>query len=482
MESAFWRYLGLLGLLWLAMMAAGVAFAISKGRHIAHALSSVEEHAAALADARRLERLPASRIEEVARALGALAKASARLQEAMHERDRSLEFEQKARGAAEAASRAKDEFLAMLGHELRNPLAAIASSVTILRAETRNAQQIEFAAGVVERQSRHLKRLIDDLLDVGRVMTGKVVLERAPFELAAAVRQVAAALGAAGRFAQRRVALDATPVWVDGDQTRVEQIVSNLVVNAVKFTAASGSIQIRVAPENGAALIEVSDDGRGIARENLERVFELFYQDEAGGDRSGGGLGIGLTVVRRLAELHGGSVAVRSEGKGRGASFTVRLPAMAAAPAAEPELPVQDAGLAHAILLVEDNEDERESLRVALELKGQSVLHAADGHMALELLRRFRPPAAILDIGLPGMNGYELARAARAALGQDILLVALTGYGSEADRLRALAAGFDHHFTKPVEIAELMQVLALARARADARSNQSGLSADQKIA
>jgi CheY-like chemotaxis protein len=173
---------------------------------------------------------------------------------------------------------------------------------------------------------------------------------------------------------------------------------------------------------------------------------------------------------------------VRSEGKGRGASFTVRLPAMAAAPAAEPELPVQDAGLAHAILLVEDNEDERESLRVALELKGQSVLHAADGHMALELLRRFRPPAAILDIGLPGMNGYELARAARAALGQDILLVALTGYGSEADRLRALAAGFDHHFTKPVEIAELMQVLALARARADARSNQSGLSADQKIA
>jgi CheY-like chemotaxis protein len=370
----------------------------------------------------------------------------------------------------------------MLGHELRNPLSAVSNSVLLLeRAETAS-EQAKFARGVIARQTSYLVRLIDDLLDVGRVMTGKVVLERAPFELAAAVRQVAAALGAAGRFAQRRVALDATPVWVDGDQTRVEQIVSNLVVNAVKFTAASGSIQIRVAPENGAALIEVSDDGRGIARENLERVFELFYQDEAGGDRSGGGLGIGLTVVRRLAELHGGSVAVRSEGKGRGASFTVRLPAMAAAPAAEPELPVQDAGLAHAILLVEDNEDERESLRVALELKGQSVLHAADGHMALELLRRFRPPAAILDIGLPGMNGYELARAARAALGQDILLVALTGYGSEADRLRALAAGFDHHFTKPVEIAELMQVLALARARADARSNQSGLSADQKIA
>ena len=471
-EQAFWRHLAVLGLLWVTMVAAGIAYAVSKGRHIAQALESVEAHGAALADARMLERLPQSRVKEVARALDALQKAGARLQAAMRERDRSLMLEQKARGAAEAANRAKDEFLAMLGHELRNPLAAISSAATILRSPGRTDKQLEFAAGVVERQSRHLKRLLDDLLDVGRVMSGKVMLERASVDLAAAVRHVADTLESAGRFAERRVALDLTPAWIDGDVTRIEQIATNLLVNAVKYTSAGGSIRARVAREGAEALIEVSDDGRGIEAANLERVFELFFQGDSQAERSAGGLGIGLTIVRRLTELHGGTVTARSGGAGKGTTFTVRLPAMAAAPLAEAPAAVSGGSLARAVLLVEDKDDERESLRLALELQGLSVLHAPDGHMALELLRRFRPPAAILDIGLPEMNGYEVARAARALLGSDILLIALTGYGSAVDKQRARAAGFDHHFSKPAEISELMQALA----------NQRGLSADQKIA
>ena len=471
-EGAFWNYLAVLGLLWVAMVAAGVAYAIAKGHHIAQALESVEAHGAALADARALTHLPQSRVKEVSRALDALEQASARLQAAMLERDRSLMFEQKARGAAEAANRAKDEFLAMLGHELRNPLAAISSAATILRNPGRTEKQLEFAAGVVERQSRHLKRLLDDLLDVGRVMSGKVMLERATVDLAAAVRHVADTLESAGRFAQRRVALELNPAWVDGDVTRVEQIATNLLVNAVKYTAAGGSIRVRVARDGEDAVIEVSDDGRGIEAANLERVFELFFQGDSGVERAAGGLGIGLTIVRRLAELHGGTVTARSGGPGKGTTVSVRLPAMASAPLAEAAASVLGGSLAHAVLVVEDNDDERESLRLALELQGQSVLHAPDGHAALELLRRFRPPAAILDIGLPGMNGYEVARAARALQGADILLIALTGYGSAADKQRARAAGFDHHFSKPVEISELMRVLA----------NQRGLSADQKIA
>jgi signal transduction histidine kinase/ActR/RegA family two-component response regulator len=480
-ESAFWTYLGALTLLWVAMVAVGIAYAVSKGRHIASALVSVEERARELAQAHRLGRLPASRVEEVSRALAALEQASERLQAAMRERDQSLATEQKARSAAEAANRAKDEFLAMLGHELRNPLAAIWSGVSILRSESRTPQQLDFAAGVIERQSRHLKRLIDDLLDVGRVMTGSVMIERAPVDLAVAVRHVATTLEAAGRFTQRVLQIDAAPVWVDGDQTRLEQIATNLLVNAVTCTAPGGSIRVRVGREGREAVLEVSDDGRGIAPENLERVFELFFQADATVDRRSGGLGIGLTLVRRLAGLHDGTVTAHSAGRNKGASFVVRLPAMAAAvqavraPAPAPARAVEP----QTILVVEDNADERESLQVALELQGHGVLHAPDAHSALELLRQHRPPVAILDIGLPGMNGYELARIARAQLGDALLLVALTGYGAEADVQRAKAAGFDAHLIKPVEMQELIEVLERAPG---ARSNQRGLSADQKIA
>ena len=470
-ESAFWRYLGVLGFLWAAMLAAGIAYAVSKGRHIAAGLESLERRAGELAEARVLATLPASRVEEVSRALRAMESASRTLQAAMLARDQSLQTEQKARAAAEAANRAKDEFLAMLGHELRNPLAAISSAAQIMRSAQRTPEQLDFAAGVVGRQSSHLKRLIDDLLDIGRLVTGKVALERGPVDLAAAARGAVATLQTAGRLAERHISLDTTPAWIDGDQTRVEQIISNLLVNAVTYSARGGSIRVRVAAQGNHAVLEVSDDGRGIDPRDLERVFDLFYQADATVDRASGGLGIGLTLVKRLAEMHGGAAEAHSPGRGKGATFVVRFPALAAALRTPRAAAGVRRGESHTILIVEDNSDQREGLRIALELDGHGVLHAADGHAALEMLYQHRPPVAILDIGLPGMNGYELARAARAALGRGIMLIALTGYGSEADARRAREAGFDHHLTKPVDMDELTRVL-----------NQSRLSADQKIA
>ncbi|HEX7221343.1 MAG TPA: ATP-binding protein, partial [Burkholderiales bacterium] len=325
-----------------------------------------------------------------------------------------------------------------------------------------------------ERQSRHLKRLIDDLLDVGRLMTGKVVLERAPLDLGAAVRHVAATLEAAGRTAQRRVEIDAAPVWVDGDHTRVEQIAANLLLNALTYTPAGGRVRLRVAREGTEALLEVSDNGRGIAPQDLERVFELFYQADQGIERASGGLGIGLTLVRRLAELHGGRVSARSAGKDQGATFTVRFPALDAAQPPPAKAAARRAATPQTILIVEDHEDERDSLRALLEMQGHGVVAAPDGHAALELLQRVRPPVAIFDIGLPGMNGYELARAARRELNDRIFLIALTGYGARSDQQRSREAGFDVHLTKPVEADDLARVLE--------RANQSGLSPDQKIA
>jgi CheY-like chemotaxis protein/two-component sensor histidine kinase len=332
--------------------------------------------------------------------------------------------------------------------------------VAVVRSDRHTREQLDFAAGVIERQSRHLKRLIDDLLDVGRVMNGKVMLERAPLDLAAAARYVVATLESAGRFAQRRLELDTEPAWVDGDHTRLEQVITNLVLNAVTYSAAGGRVKVRVARQGDEAVLEVSDDGRGIAPEHLERVFELFFQSDSTVDRASGGLGIGLTLVQRLVEMHGGKVSARSAGPGQGATFEVRLPAVEAG--AQPALAAAPprAAAAHEILLVEDNHDERETLRVALELEGHRVLHAADGVAALELLLRHRPRVAILDIGLPGMDGYQLARQARAARGSQLLLIALTGYGSTLDLERAKQAGFDFHLTKPVDVRELLQAIA----------------------
>ncbi|HZM35030.1 MAG TPA: ATP-binding protein [Burkholderiales bacterium] len=463
-DSAFWTYLGIFAMLWGAVVLAGIAFAVHKGRHIAASLVSLEAGAERLARGEAPHALPASRVIEVQHALVALDQASRLLQDAMRERDRSLETEREAREAAEAANRAKDEFLAMLGHELRNPLAAISSAAALVGAERRTGEQLDFAAEVLERQTQHLKRLIDDLLDVGRVMTGKIFLERQRLDLAATARHVITTLETAGRLVERRVELDAAAAWIEGDATRVEQIITNLVANAATYTAPGGQIRVRVERRGAEALLEVSDDGRGIASESLPRLFELFYQADSSIDRASGGLGIGLTLVQRLVALHGGTVQAASEGKGKGATFTVRFPAIASEPAWQPPAAPAPPRVGLTLLLVEDNADERETLRMALELQGYDVIAAGEAGAALAAARRRRPAAALLDIGLPGMNGYELARVLRQELGPGALLIALTGYGGIVEERRALAAGFDRHLTKPVEPRELSRALAAAGA------------------
>lgn len=458
-DNAFWSHLLVFGFVWLAAMSAGVLYAFAKARPLAASLESLEDQAEYFAEGRGIANLPDSHVEEVNRALTALEKASVVLQSATRERDRSLEIEREARAAAETANAAKDEFLAMLGHELRNPVAAISSAATIVKSRKGTQEQFDFAAGVIERQVAHLKRLIDDLLDVGRVMTGKILLERCPADLAASTRGVLATLQTAGRLAERDVDVDATPVWVDADHTRIEQILTNVLVNAVSYTSPGGHIHVRVAREDQDAVVEVTDDGRGIAADDLGRVFDLFFQGDSSVDRSTGGLGIGLTLVHRLATLHGGAVTASSPGEGKGATFTLRLPAIEAP---QLEMSAADAApgdRAHTVLLVEDNADARESLAIALTLEGYRVIEACDGPSALEILTRERPPLAVLDIGLPRMDGYELARRIRELAGPEILLIALTGYGSETDASRSADAGFDEHLTKPVDLLELIRVI-----------------------
>ena len=460
--AAFWNHLLILVGLWMAAVAAGLAFALAKSRRIAASLASIEGQAAELAQGRHIETPPVSDVQELARALDAIHQASEALQQAMRQRDASLDVERQARAAAEAANRAKDEFLAMLGHELRNPLAAISHAAAIIRGGC-TPDQLEFASGVLTRQSQHLKRLIDDLLDVGRVMTGKIQLRRQPLDLASAVRQAVATIQAAGRLADRQLSIDVEPVWVDGDTARIEQIVVNLLENAATHTQPGGRIRVSTSNQGDEALLQVSDDGRGIEADALPKVFDLFFQGEATADRARGGLGIGLTLVQRLAELHGGSARAASGGPGRGATFTVRFPAATEARARVGLSLVGGASASRTLLLVEDNADARASLRMLLEMHGHQVLEAADGAGALEMLRRERPPIAVIDIGLPGMDGYEVARAARRELGRDIVLVALTGYGSAADGQRAIQAGFDRHVTKPVTLHDLMEAIGEAR-------------------
>ncbi len=462
-DSALWIHLLWFGLLWAAAVGASVIYAAAKARPVAAALHALAGQAQHIAAGQRITGLPDAHVAEVNSALSALQGASELLQSTMRERDRSLATEREARAAAEAANDAKDEFLAMLGHELRNPLAAISNAASLVQQGDRGTEQLDFAAGVIERQSRHLKHLIDDLLDMGRAMTGKILLEHRPVNLAESARHVLATLQTAGRLDQRKLNLDLQPVWVYGDQTRLEQIMTNLLVNAARYTQPGGHIRVRVGSEGASAIIEVCDDGRGIGREALPRVFDLFFQAEATADRAAGGLGIGLTLVQRLARLHGGRAEAASAGPDRGAAFTVTLPAIAA-PCEETSAPkIANAAGEGSVLIVEDNADARDSLSAALELKGYRVLPSADGPEALDLLRREQPSAAVLDIGLPGMNGYELARRIRTECGAQTVLIALTGYGTAHDQRLAAEAGFDRHMTKPVDVDELCAELEATR-------------------
>jgi signal transduction histidine kinase/ActR/RegA family two-component response regulator len=376
---------------------------------------------------------------------------------------RLLAGEHAARAEAEAASRGKDELLAMLGHELRNPLSAIASAVYILESPGAPPESGRLAREIIARQNAHLAHLVDDLLDVARVTSGKIVLSRRPLELAETVRRAVAALTTAGRTERHHLSLALSPVWADVDETRFEQIVTNLLGNALKFTGPGGAIEVALQELEGEAILTVRDTGVGIPPEMLGRVFEMFVQGERGSRAGAGGLGLGLTLVRRIVELHGGRVEAASEGPGQGSTFTVRLPAIAAPlPPLTRETVASDANgdnPRRRVLLVEDNADARSMLRRILEMEGHQVHEAGDGETGLEEAMRLRPDVALIDVGLPGLDGYEVARAIRRRAGSAIRLVALTGYGQPEDRRHALAVGFDAHLVKPASPGALLSAI-----------------------
>ena len=376
--------------------------------------------------------------------------------------------EQEAREEAEASNRAKDEFLAMLGHELRNPLDVIGTAVRVLDSQNAapDPEATRRARGVLARQVRQLGRLVDDLLDVGRVTTGKIRLTPVPVDLADTVERCIAGLMPEGAAPQHRITVRAEPTWVEADQARVEQIVMNLLSNAMKYTAPGGAIEIGVAGVGRTARLSVRDTGVGMSPYMLERVFDLFFQGERTLERAEGGLGIGLTLVRRLAELHGGRVAAESPGQGRGSTVTVELPQVAP-PAAAPGVPAAPAVPSpRRILIVEDSRDSRDMLRFLLEHAGHEVHEAADGPSGVAAILEVRPDIALVDVGLPGLDGFEVARRVRAdAQGRQVRLVALTGYGLPEDHRRSHEAGFDAHLVKPVDPARLAAVIASTAAR-----------------
>ncbi len=376
---------------------------------------------------------------------------------------------------AQRENRSKDEFLAMLAHELRNPLGAIQGAVHALAMMNQTEPMAQRATGIIKRQVVHMARLVDDLLDVGRAVTGKIVLKRVPVNLADTVKTSIAALASGSPNYQARVDLVCEPVWVSGDPVRLEQIVGNLVSNALKFTRGDGIISVWVGREADDAVLRVADQGIGIPADMLPKIFDLFVQAHHTIDRTRGGLGIGLTLVRRLAELHGGSVHAASDGDGRGSTFTVRMPTVAAPKEESPAATAAAFAQAHRrvfesrrVLLVDDNHDSREMYRAVLRAQGHDVCEAPDGERALALLQQ-RPvdrplDVAFIDIGLPGgMDGYELARRIRSLpVGRDVRLVALTGYGFPEDRLQSRQAGFARHLVKPVEPEALQRELNAA--------------------
>jgi signal transduction histidine kinase/ActR/RegA family two-component response regulator len=374
----------------------------------------------------------------------------------------------------EAAAREKDGFLAMLAHELRNPLAAISSAARVIRLRAARGEDLDRPLAMLDRQVRNGARLLDDLLDVSRLTRGLVDLRREPVRLeavvASAVESQRELIDAAGH--RLELSLPDAPLVVSGDPTRLEQVVANLVHNAAKYTPERGHVRVSLSREGGDAVLTVADDGAGIPPELLPRIFELFVQGETGLARSRGGLGLGLTLVKRLVELHGGVVSARSEGRGCGSAFTVRLAALPAhevsAPAAGGGAASRAAGHGARVLVVEDNLDAAALLAEYLRVLGHEVRVANDGAGAIATLAAFTPDVALLDVGLPGMDGYELAGRLRARLGDAVQIVAVTGYGQESDRRRALQAGFARHLTKPVapeELAELVAAAARARRR-----------------
>jgi len=369
--------------------------------------------------------------------------------------------------ALEDADRRKDEFLAMLAHELRNPLAPIRNAAHTLALLGTGDDRVRWVSGVIERQVGLMTRLVDDLLDVSRITSGKITLQRTTVSvrevLAQAVETARPLAESRGQALEVDVPEDAG--GVDGDPARLAQAVGNLLDNAIKYTDDGGRIGLRARVEAHEVVIVVEDSGVGVDPELLPHVFDLFIQADRSLERKQGGLGLGLTLVRRLVEMHGGHVEAASAGPGLGSAFTIRLPCLAAevaepVAAAEPA-EAATAGPARRILVVDDQQDSTDSLALFLRLRGHEVRTAHDGPSALDEIEHYRPEVVFLDLGLPGMSGYDVARRVRMKTDLGPLrLVALTGYGTDADRQKTRDAGFDVHLAKPVDPRAVDELLA----------------------
>jgi signal transduction histidine kinase/CheY-like chemotaxis protein len=367
------------------------------------------------------------------------------------------------------ADRHRDQFLAMLGHELRNPLGAVRTAVEVLGRLGPRTPEVSAAQAVIDRQVRLLTRLVDDLLDISRVTAGRIELERGPVDLRDVARRCVQALEPAARAQRHEMSLTAADaVVVEGDAVRLDQVLTNLLTNAIKYTPAGGRITVAVERRGNEGVLRVCDNGQGVAPELLPHVFNLFTQAPGPIDRAPGGLGIGLTLVRSLAELHGGTAEASSDGPGRGSEFTVRLPLLKDAGGRRKQeataARVHPAALrlepAKHVLIVEDSPANRDTLQRLLTLWGHRVDTAEDGPRGVARALADHPEVILLDIGLPGLDGYEAARRIRAAAGERVFLIALTGYGQPEDRQRSLDAGFDAHLVKPVDPDALARLVA----------------------
>ncbi len=457
-RQGLYKLLGAVALGLAASIALSLWLAWRQSRRVIAPIESLEQAAAALGRGEPVQ-VPELDVKE-------LQGIAAALKQAAEDRDRASGRVAAALQQAEEANSSKDQFLAVLGHELRNPLAPIATAVQLMALKGDGQTAAE--RRIVERQLAHVIRLVDDLLDVSRITSGRLVIRREPLRIAQVLQQLVDAIRPS--LQQRTIALEVAPgaaqAWIAGDEVRIAQVFNNLLVNAIKFTPTDGAIRVEVAVADRHAQVDVLDNGVGLSAPELERVFDLFYQTPQSVDRARGGLGLGLSIVRSLVGMHGGEVTAASAGPGRGAHFTVRLPLCTPPEAAPRPGAAPAAAGAGRVLVVDDNEDAANTCASLLGIAGYTVRVAYRPEEALDALRTFEPDVAILDIGLPGMSGHELAARMKAPeVGYRGKLVALTGYGQAADMAASRQAGFDAHLTKPAPPDDLLAMVEKMMAR-----------------
>ncbi len=463
----------------VAWLGAGIALALAValgaatllGRVLIRAIDTASQAAVALGRGETAATPPTS-IREVDQLNVALAGASRLLAAertsraaAEAERERLFASETTAREEAQRQNAAKDQFLALLGHELRTPLAAIAGATEMMARRTGAGAEPDRFLRILQRQGRHLRRIVDDLLEVSRMLSGKIELAKEPLDLAESVASCVEAVRVTDRAAGYRFVVQVAPVWIEGDPVRIEQIVNNLVTNALKYSPAGSEIAVRVSADAGRAMIAIADRGVGIDAELLPHIFEPFVQGPPVAGRAGSGLGIGLALVRQLVELHGGSVRASSAGEGQGSTLLVTLPRIERPAGASPRANAAVvAPAACRVLLVEDDVDARETTAELLRMMGYAVEEAADGAAAIAAVGRRVPDVLVMDIGLPDRDGYQIAAELRAdPRAARMPMIALTGYGQAGDRSTAVAAGFGEHLVKPVELPALVAAIEAQR-------------------